>query len=171
MHHLPTSFREKLFNFSRKDVSRKKYFTYRRLSGQFFLSMQDIGRIKSIAEDNLMFVYERFCDKLTPNPPRGDPLSSWQWKKKKGKPHKEVASNRLKIGQQVAHRQAVIAHRGISARQNSYGFQSDLRLKKILPTSFGDFLLIEEYYRHELTRGGLGGRSPPNVDPLSAWLN
>ena len=77
MHHLPTSLREKLFNFSRKDVSRKKYFTYRRLSGQFFLCMQDIGRIKSIAEDNLMFVYERFFDKLTPNPQCVEPNSPW----------------------------------------------------------------------------------------------
>ena len=76
MKHLPTSFREKLFYFSRKDVSRKKYFTYPRRAGQNYLCMQDEGRIISIKEDNLMFVYMRVF------PPRVDPLSSWLGRRK-----------------------------------------------------------------------------------------
>ena len=48
----------------------EKIITCPRPAGQFYLCMQDVGRIKSIAEDNLMFVYERVF------PPVSTPLLS-----------------------------------------------------------------------------------------------
>ena len=118
MKHLPMSSREKLFYFFRKDVSRKKYFTYPRRALQNYLCMQDEGRIISIKEDNLMFVYKRIF------PPRVDPLSSWLGRQVG---RKKVASIWLKIGQRTAYGQALIATRGFC-----YGQTMLIKLSQIL---------------------------------------
>ena len=69
--------------FSNLSENFRKYFLGRTSAGKnillqtFFFFLEDIGRVNSMTEDNLMFVYERVFYKLTSNPPRVDPLSSW----------------------------------------------------------------------------------------------
>ena len=61
---------EKIIFLFSEGRRQEKNFTCSRPKGQYNLSMQDVGRKKSIAEGKLMFIYERF-------PLRVDALSSW----------------------------------------------------------------------------------------------
>ena len=101
MHHLRRLYEKIIYIFS-DGRRQEKNITYQRPYRQFFLRLQDIGRIKSITEDNLMFFYEQFFRKLSTNTLSCRP-SFFLVRAAAAVGRKKVASIWLKIGLRLAY--------------------------------------------------------------------